>query len=129
MMLTDIAGELWSKGKCHTENIYTNQDPSKFCSGGSNGGDGGGDGGDGGDGDCSWPDHCTGTYDPVILDGVAMLIRLTGATCSDENDCADDLICNNDVCGKDHSDGDNGSCSWPGHCEGELGWYLIDAKG
>lgn len=67
MMLTDIAAELWSNGKCHTENIYPNQDPSKFCPGGSDGGNGGGDGGNE---DCSWPGHCAGMYGIVYLDNV-----------------------------------------------------------
>lgn len=40
-MLTIIAAELFSSGKCHTENVYMNQDPSQFCSGGEDeGGDG-----------------------------------------------------------------------------------------
>ncbi|RJE19269.1 hypothetical protein PHISCL_08388 [Aspergillus sclerotialis] len=66
------SAELFLSGRCHTENVYKNQDPSQFCSGG---------GDNGGDGSCSWPGHCA------------------GASCSDVNDCSDDLICLSGSCG------------------------------
>ncbi|TPX11611.1 uncharacterized protein E0L32_007590 [Thyridium curvatum] len=42
----------------------------------------GGGGGGGGGNDCSWPGHCE------------------GASCNDENDCSDDLVCKNGKCAK-----------------------------
>ncbi|PNP51908.1 hypothetical protein THARTR1_07499 [Trichoderma harzianum] len=53
----------------------------------------GNNGGGGSTGDCSWEGHCA------------------GASCSTENDCSDDLTCNNGVCG---TAGDGGSTPPPG---------------
>ncbi|EIT79551.1 fungal chitosanase of glycosyl hydrolase group 75-domain-containing protein [Aspergillus flavus] len=51
----------------------------------------------GGSGSCSWPGHCA------------------GATCSSNDDCSDDLACQNGKCA---SDGSAETCSWEGHCKG-----------
>ncbi|CAG8061968.1 unnamed protein product [Penicillium olsonii] len=45
-------------------------------------------------GSCSWSGHCA------------------GASCSSEDDCADDLVCKSGKCAS------STSCSWSGHCAG-----------
>ncbi|KAB8261781.1 hypothetical protein BDV32DRAFT_157789 [Aspergillus pseudonomiae] len=45
---------------------------------------------------CSWVGHCE------------------GASCTNENDCSDELVCNNGKC----TSGSAPSCSWEGHCAG-----------
>lgn len=74
-------------------------------------------------GDCSWPGHCEGKQ--RFSASSARIRRLTiifctGASCGDENDCADSLTCSNGRC---TSDGGSNPpppppCDWEGHCEG-----------
>ncbi|KAI0392650.1 hypothetical protein F5Y17DRAFT_352100 [Xylariaceae sp. FL0594] len=69
---------LFSSGKCNTNHVYPNNSPSSYCGGGSGGGGGGSGGCQTG---CSWAGHCA------------------GCACATFDDCSDDLVCTNGICG------------------------------
>ncbi|KAJ3381127.1 hypothetical protein HDU92_005571 [Lobulomyces angularis] len=76
---------------------------------------------------CSWPGHCEGskcaTHDDcadsfecrnLICSKVQVFGE--GSSCTSDDQCDGDLECRNLVCSKPIV----GSCSWPGHCLGDV---------
>ncbi|CAK46754.1 uncharacterized protein BO96DRAFT_436151 [Aspergillus niger CBS 101883] len=90
--------ELFASGKCYTSNVYSNADASSYCSSGSSGSSSSSGSGSSSSSSCSWSGHCAGKTPSLVCASCYTDPWCSGASCSTENDCSDNLTCQSGKC-------------------------------